>query len=32
MKKRDIHIVVAMIATLASMFTVIAMMLMKFLG
>jgi len=32
MKKRDIHIVVAMFATLTSMFTVIAMMLMRFFG
>lgn len=32
MKKRDIHIVVAMFATLVSMFTVLAMMLMRFLG
>ena len=32
MKKRDIHIVVAMFATLVSMFTVIAMMIMRFLG
>ena len=32
MKKRDIHIVVAMFATLVSMFTVLAMMLMRILG
>lgn len=32
MKKRDIHIVVAMFATLVSMFTVLAMILMRFLG
>ena len=32
MKKRDIHIVVAMFATLVSMFTVITMMLMRLLG
>ena len=32
MKKREIHIIVAMFSTLASMFTVIAMMLMRFLG
>ena len=32
MKKREIHIIVAMFATLASMFTVIAMMFMRFFG
>ena len=32
MKKREVHIIVAMLATLASMVTVIAMMLMRFLG
>ena len=32
MKKRDMHIIIAMFSTLASMFTVITMILMRFLG
>ena len=32
MKKQDIHIVVAMLATFVSMLTVMAMMFMRFLG
>ena len=32
MKKADVHVVVAMLATLVSMFTVMAMMFMRFFG
>ena len=32
MKKADVHIIVAMLATLVSMFTVMAMMFMRFFG
>ncbi len=32
MKRKDVHIIIAMFATLTSMFTVIAMMVMRFLG
>ena len=32
MKRKDIHILIAMFATLASMFTVITMIFMRFLG
>ena len=32
MKKADVHVIVAMLATLVSMFTVMAMMFMRFFG
>jgi hypothetical protein len=32
MKKRDAHIIIAMFATVVSMFTVVAIMLMRILG
>ena len=32
MKKADVHVIVAMLATLVSMFTILAMMFMRFFG
>ena len=32
MKKADVHVIVAMLATLVSMYTIIAMMFMRFFG